>query len=160
MYPDIEREAYTLYEDNTFYGLPWLLRDEGYKTAAFHGYKGEFWNRENAYPGQGIEEFYSIEDLDQSDIIGMGVSDISLFNQSVEIMKEYEEPFFGFIITLTNHHPYLLPEELTTIDLLEEHEETKFGNYLQTVRYTDYAIGDLLKLKEIGLYEDSIIVFI
>ena len=90
----------------------------------------------------------------------MGVSDISLFNQSVEIMKEYEEPFFGFIITLTNHHPYLLPEELTTIDLLEEHEETKFGNYLQTVRYTDYAIGEFIEeLKETGLYEDSIIVF-
>lgn len=160
LYPDIEREAYTLYEENTFYGLPWLLRDEGYKTAAFHGYKGEFWNRENAYPGQGIEEFYSMEDLDQSDIIGMGISDISVYNQSVEIMKEYEEPFFGFIITLTNHHPYLLPEELTTIDLLEEHEETKFGNYLQTVKYTDYAIGEFIEeLKEAGLYEDSIIVF-
>lgn len=160
LYPDIEREAYTLYEDNTFYGLPWLLRDKGYKTAAFHGYKGEFWNRENAYPAQGIEEFYSMEDLDQSDIIGMGISDISIYNQSVDIMKEFEEPIFGFIISLTNHHPYLLPEELHTFDLLEEHEESKFGNYLQTVRYTDYAIGEFIEeLKEAGLYEDSIIVF-
>lgn len=160
LYPDIEREAYTLYEQNTFYGLPWLLRDEGYKTAAFHGYKGEFWNRESAYSGQGIEEFYSMEDLDQSDIIGMGISDISVYNQSLDIMKEFEDPFFGFIITLTNHHPYLLPEELHSIDLLEEHEESKFGNYLQTVRYTDYAISEFIEgLKEADLYEDSIIVF-
>lgn len=160
LYPDIDREAYTLYEENTFYGLPWLLRDEGYKTVAFHGYKGEFWNRENAYPGQGIEEFYSMEDLDQSDIIGMGISDVSVFNQSVDIMRTIEEPFLGFIVTLSNHHPYILPEELSTIDLLDEHKETMFGDYLQTVRYTDHAIGDFIKqLKEEGIYEDSIIVF-
>ena len=160
LYPDIEREIYTLYEDNTFYGLPWLLRDKGYETVAIHGYKGDFWNRREAYEGQGFEEFYSMEDLDQTDWLGMGISDVSLYNQAIDIIKETPQPFFSFIITLTNHHPYILPDELQTIDLLEEHKETKFGGYLQTVSYTDYAIGQFIEqLKEADLYEDSIIVF-
>lgn len=160
LYPVIDREIYTLYKDNTFYGLPWILKEEGYETLAFHGYEGEFWNRKEAYPGQGIDEFYSMEDLDQSDSIGMGISDLSVFNQAVEIMKEKEAPFFSFIVTLTNHHPYILPEELHTVDLLEEHKDTKFGNYLNTVRYTDYAIGEFIrKLKSEGLYDNSVIIF-
>ena len=160
LYPVIDRDMYTLYEDNAYYGLPWILRDNNYKTLAFHGYKGEFWNREKAYPNQGIEEFYSMEDLDKSDIIGMGISDLSIFKQSVEVMSNIKEPFFSFIITLTNHHPYILPEDLSTIRLIEEHENTKFGSYLQTVRYTDYAIGEFIKeLKAADLYDESIIVF-
>lgn len=160
LYPAIERESYTLYEEKTFYGLPWILRDEGYKAIAFHGYKGEFWNRENAYPGQGFEEFYSMEDLDDSEIIGMGISDKTFLPQSVEIMEKVDESFFSFIVTLTNHHPYLLDEKLCNIDLLEEHEGTKFGSYLQTVKYTDEAIGEFIEdLKEKDLYDDSIIVF-
>ncbi len=160
LYPVIEREIYTLYKDNTFYGLPWILKDKGYETVAFHGYEGGFWNREEAYPGQGIDEFYSIEDLDQTDSLGMGISDVSIFNQAVDIMKQIDGPFLGFTVTLTNHHPYLLPEDMQTIDLLEEHKDTKFGGYLNTVKYTDYAIGEFIKkLKLEGLYEDSVIVF-
>lgn len=160
LYPVIDREIYTLYKDNTFYGLPWILKDKGYKTLAFHGYEGEFWNRKEAYLGQGLDEFYSMEDLDQTELLGMGISDLSVFNQAVNIMKEVKEPFLSFIVTLTNHHPYLLPEELHTVPLLEEHEDTKFGGYLNTVRYTDYAIGEFIKkIKSEGLYDNSIIVF-
>ena len=160
LYPVIEREIYTLYKDNTFYGLPWILREDGYETVAFHGYEGEFWNREEAYPGQGIKEFYSMEDLDQSDSVGMGISDVSIYNQAIDIMEDIEAPFFSLIVTLTNHHPFLLPEEMQAIDLLDEHKDTKFGGYLNTVKYTDYAIGEFIReLKETGLYENSVIVF-
>lgn len=158
LYPVIDRESYTLYQDNEFNGLPWLLRERGYDAFTIHGYKGEFWNRENAYPNQGIDEFYSLEDLDASEIIGMGISDKSMFNQAMDIMKEKQEPFFSFIITLTNHHPYVLDDEDASLTLLEEHVDTKFGNYLRTVRYTDEALGDFInQLKEADLYDNTII---
>lgn len=160
LYPVSGREVYSMYEDNVFYGLPWILRELDYETRAFHGYRGEFWNREDAYVGQGFEEYYSMEDLDQTDILGLGISDASIYNQTVDIIKDIRNPFFAFIVTLTNHHPFLLPEDLQKINLLEEHQDTKFGNYLQTVNYTDYAIGEFIKeLKEENLYYNSIIVF-
>jgi phosphoglycerol transferase MdoB-like AlkP superfamily enzyme len=158
LYPVIDRECYTLYEQNTFHGLPWILRDKGYSTLAIHGYEGEFWNREAAYPGQGIEQFYSMEDLDANEIIGLGISDKSMFKQAIDILKEEKEPFFSFIVTLTSHHPYLLDEKDNTLILREEDKETKFGSYLQTIRYADEALGQFVEdLKASGLYEDSVI---
>lgn len=160
LYPVIDRECYTLYVNNTFKGLPWLLRDKGYDALAIHGYKGDFWNREVAYPGQGFREFYSMEDLDMSETIGLGISDKSMFKQAVDILKKEDGPFFSFIVTLTNHHPFILDPKDVTLSLKEEHKETKFGSYLQTVRYTDEAIGQFIKqLKAEGLYDNSILVF-
>ena len=74
----------------------------------------------------------------------MGISDKSMFRQVLPILKEQEGSFFSFIITLTNHHPYVLDEQYHSLELLEEDIDTKFGNYLQTVRYTDEAIGQFI----------------
>lgn len=158
MYPIIDGEIYRLYEENTFNGLPWLMREKGYRSFAVHGYEGEFWNRESAYPYQGFEDYISMEDLNQDELIGMGISDKSMFKQLLPILKEEENPYFAFVITLTNHHPFVLDEEYRQLDILEEDKETKFGDYLQTVRYTDEAIGQFIDdLKEAGLYENTVI---
>lgn len=160
LYPVIDGESYRLYTDNTYNGLPWKLKEQGYTTYAFHGNNGNFWNREEAYPYQGIDHFYSREKLDDSDIVGLGVSDKSVFHQMVEVLKEKDQPFFSFAVSMTSHHPYELPEELCKLDILPEDEGSKFANYLQSVHYTDEAIGQLIQeLKENGLYEDTVIAF-
>lgn len=158
LYPIIDGEVYRLYEDNTYHGLPWLMREQGYKAFAVHGFEGDFWNRESAYPYQGFEDFISMEDMEQDEIIGMGISDKSMFRQLVERLKQQDGPFFSFVITLTNHHPYILDDELRSIELKREDENTKFGDYLQTVRYTDEAIGQFIDdLKAAGLYDNTVI---
>lgn len=158
LYPLIDGEIYRLYEDNTFRGLPWLMREQGYKAFAVHGYEGDFWNRETAYPNQGFEDYISMEDLNQDELIGMGISDKSMFGQLVPILNEEQKPFFSFVITLTNHHPFNLDEEYQSLDIMEEDMDTKFGSYLQTVRYTDEAIGQFISdLKEAGLYDNTVI---
>ncbi len=159
LYPTTTRESYTLYQDNNFTGLPWKLIDKGYNTFAVHGYEEEFWNRNMAYPNQGIQKFYAMEKLDDSEIIGLGISDMSVFEQTVDIMKEQSGPFFSFIVTLTNHHPYILDEDKCEIPILFDDEESKFASYLQTVHYTDKAIGQFIeRLKAEGLYDNSIII--
>lgn len=160
LYPLIDGETYRLYEDNTFHGLPWLMREQGYSAFAVHGYEGEFWNRENAYPHQGFQDYISMEDLNQDEIIGMGVSDKSMFKQLVPILSDQKGPFFSFVITLTNHHPFVLEEQYRTLTLNEKDQEAKFGDYLETIRYTDEAIGQFIEdLKTAGLYENTIIAF-
>jgi phosphoglycerol transferase MdoB-like AlkP superfamily enzyme len=160
LYPVDDGESYRLYQDNTFHGLPWLMREQGYYAFAIHGFEGTFWNRESAYPNQGFQDFYSMEDLNQEELIGMGISDKSMFKQMVEILKQQTNPFFTFAITLSNHHPFDIDDKYRTLTLSEVDEETKFGDYLQSVHYTDEAIGQLIAdLKSAGLYENTVIAF-
>lgn len=158
LYPVIQGESYRLYEKNNFYGLPWIMRENGYKAVAFHGYEGHFWNRENAYPNQGFEEFISLEDLEFDNKIGFGLADTSMFAQAADYLEKIDKPFYSFLVSLSCHHPYVMPDEYNTIKLNDEDKETVFGNYLQGCHYSDLAIGQFIEsLKEKGLYDNSII---
>ncbi len=158
LYPVIDGECYRLYQDNTFNGLPWLMRDNGYYSFAVHGFRGEFWNREKIYPNLGFQDFVSMEDLNQDEIIGLGISDKSMFQQLLPILQKQTAPYFSFVITLTNHHPFILPEEYRTLNLTEKDRDTKFGDYLETARYTDEAIGQFVdELKAAGMYDNTVI---
>ena len=158
LYPVSDGESYRLFEKNTFHGLPWLMREKGYYAFAIHGFEGAFWNREYAYPYQGFQDYYSMEDMDQDEIIGMGISDKSMFRQLIPILQKQTTNFFTFAITLSNHHPFDIDEQYRTMTLSEADKNTKFGNYLQSVHYTDEAIGQLIAdLKGAGLYENTVI---
>ncbi len=160
--PVMYGQSYTRFKDNVFYGLPWIMRENGYSATAFHGYVAEFWNRDEAYPQQGFEDFYSAEDFVVTDdnTVGWGLGDESFFQQSVAVMKSLPKPFYSFLITLTSHNPYDITDRYEGIRLRPEQEGTLFGEYLNAVHYTDAAIGTFLsQLKEEGLYDNSIIVF-
>ncbi len=152
--------TYGIYYRNYFHGLPFLLKELGYGTQVYHGYDPRFWNRETAYPHMGFDRFISRDDFEQTETIGMGLSDEEFFRQSVEDMAGIEQPFYSFLITLSNHYPYYIPEEYYEIELLPEDRETTFGNYINSVHYADQAIGSLIRqLKQNGLYDNSIIAF-
>lgn len=151
--------GYVKYTNNTYHGLPYLLKDNGYSGAhAFHNYIASFWNRETAYPNQGFDSFTSLEDFEQDDMFPMGLSDKSMFRQSMEQLVTYEEPFYAFYVTVSSHHPYAIPLKDREIVLKPEDEGTLFGLYLQAMNYADRAIGEFIEqLDEAGLYENSII---
>ena len=162
LYPSMEEPTYTQYVNNTYYGLPWLLRDNGYNAWVFHGYKADYWNREEAYVNQGFQRFISEKDFDFDDIIGFGLKDEDFFDQSIHYLKELdkkdENPFYAFMITLSSHTPFLMPEEYQTLRIREEHKDTMLGNYLQAIHYTDQQIGSFIEsLKREGLYDDTVI---
>ncbi len=160
----LESFTYKIYENNYFYGLPWIMNENGYDTMVMHGYKKEFWNRESMYPVQGFHRFYSSEDYKSDNIPGIGggnivgISDQEFFKQSLEVLKEKEAPFYSFLITLSSHNPYRLPDKLKRIELLPEDEDTLFGNYMASINYADRCFGEFLEnLKASGLYENSVI---
>ena len=156
-YPVTEQEAYRLYVGNNYNGLPWLLRSKEYRTLAFHGNVRTFWNRGQMYPQEGFDFFYSQEYLDATEISGFGITDKELFRQAVDILKKEQEQTFSFMVTVTNHIPYELEENLVTLELAQE-DENLFGHYLQAVHYADEAIGELIqRLKDEGLYENTVI---
>jgi len=150
--------AYVRYPDNTYYGLPWLLKDNGYSGAhVFHNYKKSFWNRDYAYDNQGFDSYTALEDFEEIDVFPMGISDREMFRQSMDILTSYEEPFYAFYITVSSHHPYAIPLKDRGITLLPEDEGTLFGLYLHAVNYVDTVLGEwFAMLQEAGLYENSV----
>ena len=160
LYPPTDVSAYVKYTDKHFYGLPFVLKDNGYKTAdVFHGYLRDYWNRDVAYPYQGFDNYYSQESFSSDHQIGLGISDERFFSESVDILKTKEQPFYSFMITLSSHHPYYLPESERMLKVPKELEDTLFANYFVAINYVDYAIGRLMDdLKAAGLYDNSVIV--
>ncbi|MEA4845967.1 MAG: LTA synthase family protein [Clostridiaceae bacterium] len=157
-YPSIDVPAYRKYENNRFMGFPMIMRENGYGTYAFHAYKPEFWNRQNMYPMLGYDRFINMNDFNLSETFGMGLSDRHFFEQSAEYLSTVKQPFYSFLVTLSSHHPFTLPENYKKIKLNPVHKDTLLGRYIQVINYTDEAIGLFIeKLKEYGLYENSII---
>lgn len=158
IYGTVESYTYKIYADNYFKGLPWQLKDLGYQTAAFHGYKKDFWNREGAYPAQGFDTFYSEDNYNPTYALGMGIDDTEFFMQSIQYMKTMKQPFYSFLVTLSNHYPFYMPPRYIKIKLKPEDQQTIFGNYINSVNHTDDAIGQFIEeLKVAGLYDNSII---
>lgn len=162
VYPSMEEPSYVQYENNKFYGLPWLLRDNGYTAWSMHGYEKKFWNREKAHKTHGFERFISEEDYKFEETIGFGLRDEDFFKQSLEYIKELDKvddnPFYAFLITLTSHSPYKMDEKYQELNLKEEHKGTLLGDYLQAIHYTDKHLGEFIEnLKEKNLYDNSVI---
>lgn len=158
-YPMNGGAAYISYSGNTFMGLPKMLKENGYTTASFHAYKKSFWNRYLMYPALGIDTFYSLDSFEQDEPLGWSIADESMLTQSVEKMKNLEQPFYSFLITLTSHHPFDLPDAYKKLNVEGVHDMT-FKNYLQSVHYVDQAVGTFIdELKQAGLWENSVVVF-
>ena len=159
IYPVNDGYVYEKYDNNHFYGLPWLLREQGYTTAAFHGFDKGYWNRESAYNGQGFEVFYSGQDYSDSSKIGLGINDEDFYKETTEYLSKMPEPFYGFAVSLSGHHPYNIPQEFRSLELKKEDEGTLFGNYLLAASYADEALGVFIEeLKAKKLYDNSVIV--
>ena len=123
----------------------------------------------------GFDKFYSKDSYVIDETIGLGLSDKSFYNQSVDIIKNIKEeqgtPYYGLLITLTNHTPFsdldLIDEYPTTIDVQVNNQtvtreylnNTTMGNYLRSVHYADEALGEFIEaLDKDGLLEDTVLV--
>lgn len=159
LYPSMKNPSYEVYSGSYVYGLPKILKDKGYENTAFHNYKRDFWIRDTAYPHIGFDRFIAEDNYDVDEIIGMGLSDKSFFRQSVPYLEKMQSPFFAFLVTLTSHIPYEMPESELKLSILPEDKGSIFGNYMNSIHYTDAAIGEFIDdLKANGLYDDSVIV--
>lgn len=159
LHPLRSGSVYTQYEENKFDSLPAALKENGYTTAAMHAYEKDFWNRDRFYQNIGFDQFFSKEDYPEEKKIGMAVNDTDFFTTSIEHMEELEEPFFAFLVALTSHIPYDIPEEDRTLDL-SGYEDPLLKGYYQTVHYVDGSVGVLVeKLKDKGIWDDALVVF-
>lgn len=162
IYPIGETPTSNQIEGKDLTSLPKLLRGNGYYTATFHADDIEYWNRNILYPALGFDTYYALDYYGEKDVVGFGPSDEYFYDKTMEKLIEFDnenKPFYAHVISLTNHSPFEMPEDKKMLDLPEKYKGTLIGNYLQAVRYADYALGQFFDdLRESGLWNQSIIV--
>ncbi|HSH25490.1 MAG TPA: LTA synthase family protein [Massilibacterium sp.] len=160
LYPMPRGAVFFTHGQNEYHATPKILKEYGYYSATLHANGKSFWNRNVMYDSLGYDRFFSDEDYEITDenSVNWGMKDIPFFEQSIAHLQSLKQPFYTKFITLTNHHPfYYDPED----QLIPEYttEDGVVNRYFTTVRYTDESFKIFFdKLKESGLYDNSIIV--
>ena len=173
--PSNNGTVFVNYFNDEFVTIQKLLKKKGYYVFSMHGNVGDFWNRDAMHTNMGYDKFYSKSSFEIDEEYGLGLSDKSFFRQVVPKIKEIGEsvdgPYYGTLITLTNHTPWKDAYKYsdfdvsmtTTIDGVKVKtdylEGTSMGNYIKSVNYMDAAIGNFLAaMEKEGLLDNMVIV--
>jgi phosphoglycerol transferase MdoB-like AlkP superfamily enzyme len=113
------------------------------------------------YGSLGFDKFISVQDYKLDELIGYAgysLSDESFFRQSLDKI-DTSKPFYGFMITLSSHHPYSFFEDYQYKDFnVGNMEKTYLGRYFKSINYLDSCIGKLVEdLKKRGLYDNTLL---
>ncbi len=161
LYPSLSGAVFFTKSENQYNSIYKTLSKNDYTSAVFHANNKKFWNRDVMYGSLGIDRFYDVDNFNVTDdnSTGWGLKDKEFLAQSADIMKELPQPFYSSLITLTNHFPFQIDDKDRLIDEYDSNSEV-LNRYVTTVRYQDEALKHFIaKLKENGLYEHSVIVF-
>lgn len=154
--------AYITKAQNDYQAAPAILKEDGYTSAVFHGNNGTFWNRNEIYKSFGYDHFFDgnyYDTTSEEDMAEYGLLDKPFFEQSLDLLKTLPQPFYSKFITVGNHYPYKMDQDLTTIDKATT-GDASVDNYFQTARYADEAIEQFIgELQKSGLYDNSMLVF-
>lgn len=159
LYPARKGAVSFLYPNNCFDSLPKVLKENGYVTATMHANKKSYWNSTVFEKALGFEYQFYEDAYTMTDKIGAGLSDKAFFSQSVEKIKKMPAPFYVFMRTLSTHGPF----DAVTRDIdnfpLQGLEGELIGNYVRSMHYVDFAIGEFLKkMSENDLLSNTVIV--
>ena len=116
--------------------LPKLASQRGYRSIAFHGNTGSFFQRRNAYEQMGFDEIFFSEELATHQIAGEWDEELLAF--SAKTLRAAKDSQFHFIITITSHVPFKkLPIEKRE---LYKNPVTIQERYLNNMRYVDRTL--------------------
>jgi len=159
-FPSASGAAYTRFANNSYNSLARALKKIGYSTFVIQGTFSSFWNCHRMHPKLYFDRQYSRNTFPKGEVIGLGLSDRTIFTEALNVFKKTKGPFYGFIVTLSGHHPYNF-EGLDdgSFPLPEEMRKTLLGDYIIAMNYFDSELGRFLEgLKASGLDKKSLIV--
>ena len=90
--------------------------------------------------------------------VGWAIDERAMIDPAVDFMKESSEPFVVIMSPMNPHHPYAVPDDSFKV---AEHNPSgtnrdgMWENYLNSLHYADYAIGELI-LESEGLMKDTL----
>ena len=165
------RNAYTFNKNNFPYSLANLFKNLNYRVNAFHMNTGEYYSRTPNYKNWGYDNYYGLKDVGNYTDSSYELDRELILNEKFGELMFPEEPFVDYIITYSGHLPFtntkgvckmlyeldneLLEKDTSFVEMSEE-ECVRRQN-----QETDYMVELLLeKLKEKGLYDNTVIVVV
>lgn len=156
-------EMKTMLDKNiSSYGLPQLMQENGYQTNFF---TGADWGIGGIGPflrQLGADCIYDKKDVDafnpSAEGASWGIHDEYLFEMTLDHFEKAQNiPQFYSVLTISSHHPWILPSHYSGISL-EGVEDRKYRDYLRALHYADQQVGMFIeKLKSKNLTENLIL---
>lgn len=154
--------------DVKFYNaLPWLFKNEGYKSFGIHNWRDEWYERNEILNNMGVDAYYDIDDIWQDKTIKHTdgwQSDEMLIEQAYKHIEEFaNSKYFAMIITSTMHFPY---DEASywgdhfKDEIKEVHPDwpDNFVRYMSKSMCFDDGVGYLLdKLEQTNQLDNTVI---
>ena len=123
-----------------------------------HAYYGDLFNMRSVHPRLGFQRSFFREDYVQREQLGLGLADDEFFRQTVPRLEKQPRPFMAYLITLSTHHDWGLPEKYRTLKV-GKLEGTLVGQYVQSMNHFDAGFGEFLNsLQHDGLLGQSVLV--
>ncbi len=143
----------------TYNSMPKLFKKRGYSTLAVHPDNGEYWNWMEALYNIGFQKCIDSKSFKMDEIIFLGLSDGSFFRQIKDTVINQKAPFYNFMVTLTSHSPFEMPDSHKQLKLDENVRDTKLGGYFESIKYTDSCLGTFIdELDKSGVLDNTVLV--
>ncbi|CAM4120066.1 LTA synthase family protein [Flavobacterium antarcticum] len=144
------------YSLNEVYGLPKIMKNQGYGTSFFHGAFNGSQNFDQYCKVAGFDEYFGKDEYVGPEAFDgkWGVFDeefLQFYNQKLNTFKQ---PFFSTIFTISSHTPFIVPEKYKG---KFKKGTTKIH---ETVGYSDFALRKFFDVaKKEAWYNNTLFVF-
>lgn len=129
-------------------GIVKTLQAQNYYAVAMHPYGAANWERDKVYPALGFDEFLSIEDYENPELIRNYVSDKADYDKIIAYYESFEQDknLFVFNVTMQNHGGYDINNGTLDTNIKIENFESSIGDtYLSLISESDKAFAYLLE---------------
>ena len=144
------------YSVNEIYGLPKVMKANGYNTSFFHGAFNGSQNFDQYCKVAGFDAYYGKNEYEGPEAFDgrWGIFDEEFMQYFSTKMSSFKQPFFSTIFTISSHNPYIIPEK----------HKGKFPKgstkIHESIAYTDYALRQFFKsAKKQDWYNNTLFVF-
>jgi arylsulfatase A-like enzyme len=144
------------YVNIPYVGLPQLMKQAGYSTAFFHNGSLSFDKQRDFLKNHFdlLADRNEIEDSPNTST-SWGAHDECLMRYTVNWLEKQQQPAFMTLFTISNHHPWILPEQYRAPESLSHQR------FLQTMHYSDHCLGLLIQqLREKNLSKKTVLVIV
>lgn len=140
------------YDKNEYFSLAKILNKKA--AAEFIVEDASIWNHRSTNQAYGYDKIYDVSDLQAAGFYENEIGgDAAVFSFASQKIQEMPRPFFAEIVTLSMHFPFV---DSGVPDIDKDDIELR---YYISLNYFDRELGLFLgRLKQKGLYDDSIIV--
>ena len=137
-----------------------VLKKEGYYSITSHAEIPQAWNWSEVHKGMlGADKVIDRSEYVVDEEVGYGISDKRFYEQYLEKLKTFKQPFYSTTPTLSSHAPFDLKPAYRYLNLPKDLDDNMLGSYFQAINYMDRQLGIYLDaLDKAGFLDNSVIV--